>query len=39
MDIEQITRRNEPFPLFSYLRGELEFHRGLHIGDLLMVLS
>src|SRR5208282_3364585 len=28
MDIEQITRGDEPFPLFPYLRGELEFHRG-----------
>jgi hypothetical protein len=39
MNIEQVTRRDKPFPLFSYLRGELEFHRGLHIGDLLMLVS
>jgi len=26
MDIEQVARGNEPFPLFLYLRGELEFH-------------
>jgi hypothetical protein len=39
MDIEQITRRDEPLPLFFHVRGELEFHLGLHNGDLMMLVS